>query len=109
MSSFFTHAKLQDLIPTNKLQKYEKNKENKSFQIFHDKCYQSLNYTPGENTYEDQVIKILLLKYFFLEKSNIVINNYNIDSNQRIIFKNNIKAKLTEKEIKLILTKNHKQ
>ena len=32
-----------------------------------------------------------------------MINNYEIDSNQRIISKNNIKIKLTEKELKLIL------
>jgi DNA-binding response OmpR family regulator len=64
-------------------------------------------YLPIELTSFNDILKILYTKYFFLEKSNIVINNYNIDSNQRIIFKNNIKAKLTEKEIKLILTLNN--
>jgi DNA-binding response OmpR family regulator len=64
-------------------------------------------YLPIELLSFNDILKILYTKYYFLEKSNIIINNYNIDSNQRIIFKNNIKAKLTEKEIKLILTLNN--
>jgi len=64
-------------------------------------------YLPIELLSFNDILKVLYTKYYFLEKSNIIINNYNIDSNQRVIFKNNIKVKLTEKEIKLILTLNN--
>ena len=53
-----------------------------------------------------EIINILLTKYNFFKKSKIVINNYEIDSNQRIIIKDGIKTKLTEKELELILTLN---
>ena len=45
-----------------------------------------------------EIINILITKYNFLKKSKILINNYEIDSNQRIIKKNKLKVKLTEKE-----------
>ena len=50
-----------------------------------------------------EILNILLTKYHFFKKSKIIINNYEIDSNQRIITKNKIKVKLTEKELELIL------
>jgi hypothetical protein len=53
-----------------------------------------------------EILNILITKYNFLKKSKIVINEYEIDSNQRVIAKNKIKAKLTEKELELILTLN---
>ena len=53
-----------------------------------------------------EILNILLTKYNFLKKSNISINDYEIDSNQRVITKNKIKVKLTEKEIELILVLN---
>ena len=53
-----------------------------------------------------EILNILITKYNFLKKSKIVINEYEIDSNQRVIIKNKIKAKLTEKELELILTLN---
>ena len=53
-----------------------------------------------------EIINILLTKYTFFKKSKIVINNYEIDSNQRVIIKDGIKTKLTEKELELILTLN---
>jgi hypothetical protein len=53
-----------------------------------------------------EILNILLIKYNFFHKSRIIINNYEIDSNQRFIIKNNIKIKLTEKELELILTLN---
>jgi DNA-binding response OmpR family regulator len=53
-----------------------------------------------------EIINILLTKYNFFKKSKIVINNYEIDSNQRVIIKDGIKTKLTEKELELILTLN---
>jgi DNA-binding response OmpR family regulator len=53
-----------------------------------------------------EILNILITKYNFFKKSKIIINGYEIDSNQRIIIKNGIKTKLTEKELELILTLN---
>ena len=53
-----------------------------------------------------EILNILITKYSFFKKSKIVINNYEIDSNQRVITKNKIKVKLTEKELELILVLN---
>ena len=53
-----------------------------------------------------EILNILVIKYNFFKKSKIVINDYQIDSNQRVIIKNKIKAKLTEKELELILVLN---
>jgi DNA-binding response OmpR family regulator len=54
-----------------------------------------------------EILNILLTKYNFFQKSRIIINNYEIDSNQRTIKKSNITVKLTEKELELILTLNN--
>ena len=54
----------------------------------------------------NEILNILITKYSFFKKSKIVVNGYEIDSNQRIIMKNKIKIKLTEKELDLILTLN---
>jgi DNA-binding response OmpR family regulator len=53
-----------------------------------------------------EILNILLTKYHFFKKSKIIINDYEIDSNQRIITKSKIKVKLTEKELELILVLN---
>jgi DNA-binding response OmpR family regulator len=50
-----------------------------------------------------EILNILITKYNFFKKSKIIINGYEIDSNQRVIMRNDIKAKLTEKELNLIL------
>jgi DNA-binding response OmpR family regulator len=50
-----------------------------------------------------EILNILITKYNFFKKSKIIINGYEIDSNQRVIMKDGIKAKLTEKELNLIL------
>ena len=50
-----------------------------------------------------EIFNILITKYNFFKKSKIIINGYEIDSNQRVIMKKGIKAKLTEKELNLIL------
>jgi DNA-binding response OmpR family regulator len=50
-----------------------------------------------------EILNILITKYNFFKKSKIIISGYEIDSNQRVIMKNGIKAKLTEKELNLIL------
>ena len=54
-----------------------------------------------------EIVNILLTKYNFFKKSKIIINGYEIDSNQRVIMKNRIRTKLTEKELELILTLNN--
>ena len=53
-----------------------------------------------------EILNILITKYNFFKKSKIIINGYEIDSNQRIIIKNGINTKLTEKELELILALN---
>jgi DNA-binding response OmpR family regulator len=53
-----------------------------------------------------EIVNILITKYNFFKKSEIIIKGYEIDSNQRVIMKNGIKAKLTEKELDLILILN---
>ena len=55
-----------------------------------------------------EILNILLTKYNFFKKSKIIINDYEIDSNQRVITKNKKKVKLTEKELELILTLSEK-
>ena len=54
-----------------------------------------------------EILNILLTKYHFFKKSKIVINDYEIDSNQRLITKNKVKVKLTEKELELIIVLNN--
>jgi len=50
-----------------------------------------------------EILKILIIKYKFFKKSEIKIKDYSIDSNKKTISKNNLHAKLTEKELKFIL------
>jgi DNA-binding response OmpR family regulator len=54
-----------------------------------------------------EILNILITKYNFFKKSKIVINDYEIDSNERSISKKKIKVKLTEKELELILALNN--
>jgi hypothetical protein len=65
-------------------------------------------FTPIEVLSFKEILNILIIKYNFFKKSKIVINNYEIDSNQRVIKKDKIKVKLTEKELELILVLNNK-
>ena len=44
-----------------------------------------------------EILNILITKYNFFKKSKIVINDYEIDSNERSITKQKVKVKLTEK------------
>ena len=60
-------------------------------------------FLPIEISSLKEILNILITKYSFFKKSKIVINGYEIDSNQRVIMKKGIKAKLTEKELNLIL------
>jgi DNA-binding response OmpR family regulator len=54
-----------------------------------------------------EIINILITKYNFFQKSKIIIKDYQIDCNERSIIKNEIKIKLTEKELDLILMLNN--
>jgi DNA-binding response OmpR family regulator len=54
-----------------------------------------------------EILNILITKYNFFKKSKIKINNYEIDSNERSITKENVRVKLTEKELDLILVLNN--
>ena len=54
-----------------------------------------------------EILNILITKYSFFKKSKIMVNNYEIDSNERSISKQKIKVKLTEKELELILALNN--
>ena len=50
-----------------------------------------------------EILNILITKYNFFKKSKIIIKKYEIDSNERSSAKENLKVKLTEKELELIL------
>jgi DNA-binding response OmpR family regulator len=54
-----------------------------------------------------EIVNILITKYNFFKKSKIVINDYEIDSNDRSISRQKVKVKLTEKELELILALNN--
>jgi len=59
-----------------------------------------LLFIPVEVLSFKEILNILITKYNFFKKSKIIMSNYEIDSNQRIITKNKTKVKLTEKELK---------
>jgi DNA-binding response OmpR family regulator len=54
-----------------------------------------------------EILNILITKYNFFKKSKIIIQDYEIDSNERSITKQKVKVKLTEKELELILALNN--
>jgi len=54
-----------------------------------------------------EILNIIITKYNFFKKSKIIIKDYEIDSNERSITKNQTKVKLTEKELELILALNN--
>jgi DNA-binding response OmpR family regulator len=54
-----------------------------------------------------EILNILISKFNFSKKSKIIINDYEIDSNGRSIAKRDVKVKLTEKELELILALNN--
>ncbi len=61
-----------------------------------------LDYTPINIFKLIEKINIEFLKLQFNSQSEVIVQNYNIDLNSREILKNNIKLKLTEKEINTI-------
>ena len=50
-----------------------------------------------------ETVNIHLLKLKFNNQSKIIMNNYELDLNSKFISKNNLKLKVTEKEIEIIL------
>jgi hypothetical protein len=60
-------------------------------------------FTPIDLLSFKEILNILIAKYNFFKKSKITIGNYEIDSNQRVIIKDETKVKITEKELELIL------
>lgn len=54
-------------------------------------------------------INIKLIKQKYRQQSDIVLKNYSINLNSKIISKNEISLKLTEKEINIILFLNNKK
>ena len=83
---------------------------NKNFFIKNKLCLSQFHVSlsmPVEVLSFKEMLNILVTKYNFFKKSKIIINSYEIDSNQRLLMKNNIKVKLTEKELELILMLNN--
>ena len=56
-----------------------------------------------------ELINIKLIKLKFNQQSKITIKGYELNLNSKIFFKSNLKLKLTEKEIEIILYLNEKK
>ena len=56
-----------------------------------------------------ELINIKLIKLKFNQQSNITINGYELNLNSKFLSKGNLKLKLTEKEIEIILYLNDKK
>ena len=54
-----------------------------------------------------ELINIKLIKLKFNQQSKLVIKGYDLNLNSKFLFKNNLKLKLTEKEIEIILYLNN--
>ena len=81
---------------------------NKKYSHIHNQVV--LDYTPINIFKLIEKINIEFLKLQFNSQSEVIVKNYNIDLNSREMLKNNIKLKLTEKEINTItyLSKSEK-
>ena len=94
----------------------EKTKKICNYLIISNKKYSDINnqfvldYTPINIFKLIEKINIEFLKLQFNSQSEVIVKNYIIDLNSREILKNNIKLKLTEKEINTItyLSKSEK-
>ena len=56
-----------------------------------------------------ELINIKLIKLKFNQQSNVIIKGYELNLNSKFFFKDNLKLKLTEKEIEIILYLNDKK
>ena len=87
----------------------EKTKKIHNYLILSNKKYSEihnqfvLDYTPINIFKLIEKINIKFLKLQFNNQSEVIVKNYNIDLNSREMLKNNIKLKLTEKEINTII------
>ena len=87
----------------------EKTKKIHNYLIISNKKYSDihnefvLDYTPINIFKLIEKINIEFLKLQFNSQSEVIVKNYTIDLNSREMLKNNIKLKLTEKEINTII------
>jgi hypothetical protein len=56
-----------------------------------------------------ELVNIKLIKLNFNQQSKIIIKGYELNLNSKFLFKDNLKLKLTEKEIEIILYLNDKK
>ena len=104
------------IVADNKESLNEKTKKIHNYLIISNKKYSDihnefvLDYTPINIFKLIEKINIEFLKLQFNSQSEVIVKNYNIDLNSREMLKNNIKLKLTEKEINTItyLSKSEK-
>ena len=74
-----------------------------------DKIFLDLNDLPLSFKKLLELINIKLIKLKFNQQSKITINGYELNLNSKFFSKNNLKLKLTEKEIEIILYLNNKK
>ncbi len=72
-----------------------------------EKNFLHLTYSPILLSRLVELININLIKLKYNHQSKIIIKNYEVNLNSKILSKNNINLKLTEKEIELILYLNN--
>jgi len=74
-----------------------------------DKNFLDFNDLPLSSNKLLELINIKLIKLKFNQQSKITINGYELNLNSKFFSKNNLKLKLTEKEIEIILYLNNKK
>ena len=74
-----------------------------------DKIFLDLNDLPLSFKKLLELINIKLIKLKFNQQSKIMIKGYELNLNSKFFFKGNLKLKLTEKEIEIILYLNDKK
>ena len=74
-----------------------------------DKNFLDLNDLPLSLKKLLELINIKLIKLKFNQQSKIIIKGYELNLNSKFFSKDNLKLKLTEKEIEIILYLNHKK
>jgi hypothetical protein len=74
-----------------------------------DKNFLNFNDLPLSSKKLLELINIKLIKLKFNQQSKIMIKGYELDLNSKFFFKDNLKLKLTEKEIEIILYLNDKK
>ena len=74
-----------------------------------DKNFLDLNDLPLSLKKLLEIINIKLIKLKFNQQSKIIIKGYELNLNSKFFSKNNLKLKLTEKEIEIILYLNEKK